>query len=96
MQSSETTSASADLLIPEVYGLAVTQHRVLITYNVKHFKPLAGSLADCGIIGLPPNVPRSKLHQLDTKLVALLTRTAPLALRGRYVSLTEPDDQQGN
>jgi predicted nuclease of predicted toxin-antitoxin system len=70
---------------PEVYNRAVEQKRVLVTYNVKHFKPLAGSQDDCGIIGLPPNVPRQKL---DLKLVAFLTRTTPAMLYGHYVPLS--------
>lgn len=73
-----------------VYELAVVQKRVLVTYNVKHFKPLAGTQADQGIIGLPPNVPRSKL---DTKLVAFLTRTAPTKLRSRYLPLSQPEEE---
>jgi hypothetical protein len=73
----------------DVYELAVAQKRVLLTYNVKHFKPLAGMQADQGIIGLPPNVPRVKL---DSKLVALLSRTAPKTLRGHYVSLSAEEN----
>lgn len=74
----------------DIYDLCVAQQRVLVTYNIKHFKPLAGKSNDCGIIGLPPNVPREKL---DTKLVAFLTRTAPATLRGHYVGLGAEEDQ---
>ena len=74
---------------PEVYNLAVEQKRVLVTYNVKHFKPLAGTQNDCGIIGLPPNVPRDKL---DSKLVAFLTRTTPAKLYGHYFPLSRSED----
>jgi len=73
----------------QVYDLAVKEKRILVTYNVKHFKPLSGTKQDQGIIGLPPNVPREKL---DSKLVAFLIRTAPTTLRGHYVSLAVEQD----
>lgn len=73
----------------QVYDLAVKEKRILVTYNVKHFKPLAGTKPDQGIIGLPPNVPRQKL---DSKLVAFLTRTTPTTLRGHYVALDAEQD----
>src|SRR3954452_15374821 len=48
-----------------VYELAVKQQRVLVTYNIKDFRPLAGTKADAGIIGAPDRLP---IRQLDTKL----------------------------
>ena len=70
---------------PQVYDLAVAKQRVLVTYNVKHFQPLAGSKADAGIIGISANLPPS---QIDTKLIALLTRSTSKRLAGTFTTLT--------
>src|SRR5688572_21896505 len=53
---------------PAVYQMAVNQKRILITYNTKHFRTLAGSKDDGGIIGVSANLPPP---QVDTKLTAL-------------------------
>src|SRR5687767_4890465 len=53
---------------PAVYQLAIDQKRILVTYNIKHFRTLAGSRGDAGIIGVSANLPPS---QVDTKLTAL-------------------------
>ena len=70
---------------PDVYQLAVNQKRILVTYNSKHFRALAGSKDDAGIIGVSANLPAS---QVDTKLTALLTRSTPNALQRKFISLT--------
>jgi len=70
---------------PGVYQLAVSQKRILITYNTKHFRPMAGSKSDAGIIGVSANLPTS---QVDTKLSALLTKSTPQAFQKKFVPLT--------
>ena len=35
---------------PSVYQLAVHQKRILVTYNTKHFRPLAGTKDDLSLI----------------------------------------------
>lgn len=70
---------------PQVYDLAVAHQRILITYNVKHFLPLAGSKADAGIIGISANLSPA---QIDTKLTALLMRSTPKSLAGKFTALT--------
>jgi hypothetical protein len=70
---------------PEVYDLAVLQGRILVTYNIKHFRSLAGSKNDAGIIGVSPNLTPA---QVDTKLTALLTKSTPGTLLGKYTNLT--------
>ena len=70
---------------PGVYELAVSQERILVTYNIKHFRPLTGSKKDAGIIGISPNLIPS---QVDTKLTALLTKSTPHALFGKLTTLT--------
>jgi len=70
---------------PQVYTLAVAHQRILVTYNIKHFQPLAGSKEDAGIIGISANL--SPL-QIDTKLTALLRRSTPKGLAGKFTELT--------
>jgi hypothetical protein len=70
---------------PDVYQLALTQKRILVTYNTKHFRPLAGSRDDAGIIGVSANLPTA---QVDTKLTALLTKSTPHALQRKFTPLT--------
>jgi predicted nuclease of predicted toxin-antitoxin system len=70
----------------EVYQFAVKQQRILLTYNIKHFRQLAGTRSDAGIIGIPPHLTSA---QVDTKLTALLTKSTPNALQGKYIPLSE-------
>ncbi len=73
------------LLDPNVYQLTVAEKRILITSNSKHFRSLAGSKQDAGIIGISGSL---SLSQVDTKLTALLRRSTPNALQGKFTSLT--------
>src|SRR5918999_4456143 len=68
---------------PQVYELARKQGRILLTTNVKDFRPLLQD--DCpGIIGIPDAwLP----DRIDTKLTALLMRHGPNYFRGRIRSL---------
>jgi len=70
---------------PGVYQLAVNQKRILVTYNTKHFRPLAGSRNDAGIIGVSANLPTP---QVDTKLTALLTKSTSQAFQRKFIPLT--------
>jgi hypothetical protein len=70
---------------PDVYQLAVDQKRILVTFNSKHFRKRAGSKDDVGVIGVSANLPSS---QTDTKLTALLTRSTPNTLQGKFIPLT--------
>jgi hypothetical protein len=67
-----------------MYEPAVTLGRVIVTYNVKHFRPLAGLKSDAGILGVPDRLP---LPQQDTKLCAFLKKHTPHALAGKFVAL---------
>jgi predicted nuclease of predicted toxin-antitoxin system len=66
---------------PEVYQVAVKQQRILLTYNIKHFRQLEGTRNDAGIVGIPPDHTST---QVDTKLTALLTKSTPNSLQGKY------------
>jgi len=70
----------------QVYELAVAQQRLIVTYNVKDFKALADRSQETGVIGVSANIP---LHQVDTKLTALLLRSNEKALFGQYTPLSE-------
>jgi len=70
---------------PGVYQLAVAQKRILVTFNVKHFRDLAGTRDDAGIIGVSANLPTP---QIDSKLAALLTKSTPHALERKFIPLT--------
>jgi hypothetical protein len=68
---------------PEVYQLALSQGRIILTKNVKDFRPLLRSDSP-GIIGLPETW---GLARLDTKLTALLMKHGPNYFKGRFHSL---------
>ena len=63
-----------------IYVLARTQGRIILTSNVKDFRPLLRDDSP-GIIGIPETWSTSRL---DTQLTALLRRHGPTYFRGRY------------
>src|SRR2546421_1822585 len=69
---------------PHVYHLVVKQQRILLTYNSKHFYQFAGTRYDAGIIGISPHLTSA---QVDTKVTALLTRSTPTSLAGKFIDL---------
>lgn len=69
-----------------VYALARSSGRIVITQNVKHFKPFASDRDDPGVIGVPPHW---QPKQVDTQLTAVLMKHGPSFFRGRYLSLGE-------
>ena len=69
---------------PAVYDLAVSQGRIVVTFNVKHFTRHAGTRPDAGIIGIPPHWQPS---QIDTKLTALLMKHNPAYFKGQVRKL---------
>jgi hypothetical protein len=72
-----------------VYELAVKQGRIILTSNVKDFRPLLREDSP-GIIGIPEtwSPPR-----IDSKLTALLIRHGPNYFRGRYRPLATEEPQ---
>jgi predicted nuclease of predicted toxin-antitoxin system len=73
----------ASLPDPEIHELAVLQSCIILTKNVKDFRPLLREDSP-GIIGIPETWPN---HRIDTKLTALLMRHGPNYFHGRYRSL---------
>jgi hypothetical protein len=68
---------------PPIHELAVAQGRIILTHNVKHFRPLLREDTP-GIIGVPETWPRERL---DTKLTSLLMKHGPNYFKGRFRSL---------
>lgn len=66
----------------DVYDLAVVSGRIIITFNTKHFRPLAGKKQDAGIIGVSSNL---LAPQIDKKLTAFLKKTSPKSIAGKYI-----------
>lgn len=69
---------------PQVYALAVTTGRILITRNSKDFRDLVGTQKDAGIIDVPPH---AQARVLDTTLTALLVHHGPAYFQGRLLPL---------
>ncbi len=70
----------------EVYKLATSQGRIVVTFNGSDFRPLAGSLPnDYGIIAAPS---RWLDSTLDSKLTALLMRHSPAYFAGNFRTIT--------
>jgi predicted nuclease of predicted toxin-antitoxin system len=70
----------ASLPDPEVYELASSQGRIILTKNVKDFRVLLREDSP-GIIGIPETWSNSRI---DTKLAALLMKHGSTYFRGRY------------
>jgi predicted nuclease of predicted toxin-antitoxin system len=77
----------ASLPDPEVYALALSQSRIILTKNVKDFRRLLREDAP-GIIGIPEAWSNQRI---DSKLTALLMRHGPNYFRGRYRPLAAED-----
>ena len=75
----------AGLKDPPVYELAKTLNRLIITFNGDDFKKLVSQSAQTGVINVSTNL---RNDQIDTKLTALLTKSSPNALFGKFADLT--------
>jgi hypothetical protein len=73
-----------------VHELAVAQGRIILTRNIKHFRPLLREDTP-GIVGVPETWPRALL---DTKLTSLLMRHGPNYFRGHYHPLGAMDEDK--
>jgi hypothetical protein len=71
----------------QIHQLAGAQGRIILTINVKDFRPLLREDSP-GIIGIPETWSN---RRVDTKLTALLMRHGPNYFRGRYHSLAAED-----
>lgn len=71
---------------PKVYEIAVSQRRIILTRNIKHFVSLVGKHNDFGVIAIPPHWQR---EQLDRKVSALLKKQNQAYFRGKLITLTD-------
>lgn len=67
-----------------VYEFAVVKGRIIVTQNNKHFKPLAGTKHDFGIIGIPPHF---KPDTINAKLTAILKHHSPKYFKSKFISI---------
>lgn len=70
---------------PQLYEFAKQKSRILVTFNIKHFKPLAQLSKLTGVIGVSENL---TLEQLDKKLTALLTKSTKKSLLGKMTTIS--------
>ncbi len=68
-----------------VYQEAVKMQRLIVTFNGDDFKPFVAKSIEAGIIAVSDNLSTS---QIDSKLVALLVRSTPNTLYGKFTPLT--------
>lgn len=68
----------------EVYKIACEQERIIITYNISHFKELAVKSKKTGIIGIGQNITPDNL---DVKLNSLLSKNSEKKLYGKYTPI---------
>jgi predicted nuclease of predicted toxin-antitoxin system len=73
----------AGMADPGVFELAVSQARIILTKNVKDFRPLLREDSP-GVISIPETWSNERV---DTKLTALLIKHGANYFRGRYRSL---------
>lgn len=69
---------------PLVYELAGKKGRILVTFNIKDFKPLAPLSKLTGVIGVSANL---TLEQIDKKLTALLMKATKKSLFGKLTTI---------
>lgn len=66
-----------------VYEVACSEGRILVTINVKHFRPM---LTDLGmtVIGVAPHMTN---QQIDKKLVRCIKKLSGSKFKGEYIAL---------
>ena len=69
----------------QIHGLASDQGRIVITLNIKDFKPLAPMSKNTGVIGVSAALP---FDQVDKKLNSLLTKSSPKQFLGKLIIIS--------
>lgn len=69
----------------KVYKEAVKTKRLLVVFNVKHFRDLAGKSKNSGIIGISQKLPT---EQIDKKLNTFLSKSKVGRLYGRFTYIS--------
>lgn len=70
---------------PQVYEFAGKAKRILVTFNVKDFKPLVSVDKSAGVIGVSASL---TLEQIDKKLTALLMKSTKKQLFGKLTVIS--------
>lgn len=70
---------------PPVFSFARTLNRLIITFNGDDFKKMVDKSNETGVINVSANM---HYDQIDTKLTALLMKSSPNALYGKFTNLT--------
>jgi predicted nuclease of predicted toxin-antitoxin system len=68
-----------------VYELAVSQRRIILTQNKKHFQKLVGTKQDAGCIAIPPHWTSI---QIDTRLTSILMQYGQSHFAEKLLTLT--------
>lgn len=76
----------AGLTDEAVHKLAASQGRIVVTLNIKDFKPLAPTDENTGVIGVSAAL---SFKQVDKKLDSLLTRAKPKQLLGKLTTIRQ-------
>lgn len=67
----------------EVLKLAVKDDRILVTKNIKHFRPM-GEKFNVDVIGVAETIPP---EELDKAIMAKLKKWARVSMSGRFTSI---------
>ena len=73
------------MLDPQVYEFAQKEHRLILTFNGDDFKELARESKATGILFISDNLTD---EHIDTKLTALLSKSTPNMLYGKFSTIT--------
>lgn len=69
----------------QIHRFAVAHKRIVVTLNIKDFKPLAPTNRNTGVIGVSANLPFDKV---DKKLTALLIKSTKKQLLGKLTVIS--------
>ena len=69
----------------EIHRLAADQGRIIVTLNIRDFKPLAPMNKKTGVIGVSATLP---FDQVDKKLNSLLSKSNPKLLLGKLIIIS--------
>lgn len=69
----------------KIHELAADRGRIVVTLNIKDFKPLAPTNKNTGVIGVSAALP---FDQVDKKLNSLLTESTPKQLLGKLIIIS--------
>jgi len=68
-----------------VYELAQSHNRLIVTFNGDDFEDMVGQSTQTGVINVSANM---RNDHIDTKVTALLTKSSPGVLFGKFTDVT--------